>query len=284
VSPRSPDAAEQAARWLAQLEVEVPLMLSRDRPAAIERITGAYGDYLDALEHYIDSGEMTPMSRMVRGLRVYWEGTGKVAEGRVWIARTLSRPEAETRTPARAMLLDHAACLALSSGDFAAAIAGFRECLAVRREVGPASLLPVTLSHLGIGLRSGGDLPGARAAFDECIRLCEETGEDEILSGALYWCARVAVDEGDLDEAQALLDRSLVVRRSHEHTAPWQHGVVMLVRAVMAAKTGKLREARRLFDDGVARMAENGGTFEDLPAYERAWFERPVSQAVDKAS
>jgi non-specific serine/threonine protein kinase len=284
MTDKGSNAAGEAARWLAELELEAPRMLSRERPQALQRITASYDHYLAALVHYIDLGDMAPASRMVRGLRVYWEGTGRADEGRPWVARALARPEARARTPARAMLLDHAACLALDVGDYDAACADFRECLDIRREVGPAALVPVTLAHLGIGLRSRGDLPGARAAFEECIRVCEETGDEINRFIALFRLACVAVEEGNLDETSALLDRSDALRRLHPERAPWGAGSATLVRAIVAAKRGRPDEAKRLFDEGVALMHEGGLDFTSLPPKEQAWYEAPIRRATDGPS
>lgn len=258
-------------------------MLGPDRPAALERMAQEYAGHLAALSHFMDSGQMEPASRMVRALRVYWEGTQQCAEGRAWVTRVLACPEAAPKSPARAMLLDHAASLAFSSDDVGAARALWRECLDIRREVGPAELLPVTLAHLGIGLAAGGhDLRGARAVLDECVRLCEANGVTRILHSALSHLAKVAIDEGKPDEAGSLLDRCEAVFAETDKTwAPWTPGAVTQLRAVIAAREGNVELARELFKQGSAAMAANGLPFSitDLTPHVRAWWQKHLGPA-----
>jgi hypothetical protein len=278
--PPIADAAGRAAHYWRQIEAEATHLLSDDRPAALERMSGDYPNYLAALRHFMDSGEPEPTSRLVRALRMYWEVTHQHAEGRAWIATALGRPEFTPRTPARAMLLDHAACLAASAGDFDAARAGWQECLSIRREHGPAPLLPVTLCHAGMGQWIGAhDLPAARAAFEECVRLCKAQGNTRMHIFALHWLARVSIDEQALAQATALLDRADALSGADPSWAPWSAGGVMQLRAVIAARAGQPDLAQSLFAQGAALKASHGLPDSELPPHEHAWFRQHLGAA-----
>ncbi len=61
-------------------------------------------------------------------------------------------------------------------GDFAASDAYYRECLALRRELGDTEGMANVLNNLGLAIQDQGDYAGARALYEQSLALRRALG------------------------------------------------------------------------------------------------------------
>lgn len=270
------DRAGHAAHWLGMAEAEVPQLLSGGRPAALDRFERDHGQYYRALDWYITGGDADRAARLVRALRPFWTDRGRNAEGRAWILRVLALPQARARTAARAPLLDHAGALAHAGQDFHTMRVHGEEVLAIRRELGLTSLLPVARSHLALAVRfADGDLVRARALTEESLRISRELSDLYGVRADLYRLAQIAVDQGRAAEAAGLLRENVALAR--QSGTDWALGLVVRAFGVVAALRGQPKRAVRLAAAGEAHHEAGGLRLRGHA--EGAWFERHLAPA-----
>ena len=123
------------ARWCADLVEAARDWGGAQQESWLVRLGAAHNDLLAALTWSLgDGGDPDRALSMTASLWWYWYVRGHVAEGSVWLRRTLAAAStAPTRT--RAAALRGASALARSSGDYAEAIRFGEECLAMCREL-----------------------------------------------------------------------------------------------------------------------------------------------------
>lgn len=281
-APEEAPPPEQAiAAALALAEELVPELLSPRRALALDRMEQAYEQLTVALSAFIACDDVERAARLIRALRSYWQERHLVPEGQQWTARALGMPSAAARTASRATLLDQAAMLAVSAGDYDAARALLGECLTLRREVGPAGLVPNTLTHLALILRTADhDYQRARSLLEEALALAREQGTTYIHRAALYRLAQVAIDQGDWTTAREALEENVAVARATGDE--WALGLVLELFAVLAAQQGQAARALRLAGAGAAHRPGIGRGGQAQP-----WLERlltPARQTLDETA
>lgn len=143
------EGAEQAA-WLRQLDIEQDNL----RTALEWSSTAAEG---------VEIG-----LRLAAALWDFWLVRGYVQEGRVWLARILSRAGAVPPSRARAEALNGAGLLAWAQDDISRAMALLEESLAIFRSLDDKLGSAWALNHLGdVALRHG--------RYDLAVQFCTES-------------------------------------------------------------------------------------------------------------
>jgi tetratricopeptide (TPR) repeat protein len=165
------------------------------------------------------------------------------------------------------------ALLRKDMGDFAAAERGWREALAIHREVGNWRSAANVLNNLGNTLRLFKRYEEASAMLDEGLRLCDEHGFASTRPFLLINLAQVHADAGRLAAATTFAQSALEeVRRSGERKVETASNLVLGVLAVMQ---GDMALAARHLHDALklARITGDvGNHLEGLDGYAR-WCE-----------
>jgi LuxR family transcriptional regulator, maltose regulon positive regulatory protein len=115
---------------------------------------------------------------------------------------------------------------------------------AVRTMATGSSWRPPALVMLAIGQALLGNVDEAQRAFSDAAELGEAHGGSDDAVVALAECARLAIDEGDWEEAQAFIDRaSSLQRRFHLEHYP-SSAMAHAISARLAAHRGEAKRAR----------------------------------------
>ncbi len=112
-----------------------PGLFGPEQLANMIRLELERGNLRVALQWAVESGNAEVGLRLCAAVFKFWEVSGSVSEGRVWLTRLLAHP-ASTRTRARARALAAAVHLATLQGDVASARVHAEESLAIARELG----------------------------------------------------------------------------------------------------------------------------------------------------
>jgi tetratricopeptide (TPR) repeat protein len=205
--------------------------------------------------------------------------------------------------------LDGAAIMARSQGELKRATALLEECITIRRELGDAADLAVSLKNLGNVASDREDYPGARHLYEESLeirrRLGDERGIAETLNnlgvlarfeddwpaaaplyeealeffrkrGDKQGCARVLMnlgevkmEQGEYEVARALLKESIVLCR--EVGSTWDLTDILEEVAYVAAGLGNAGDGLRLYGAAEALRDLLGAPIppSEFPAYQR---------------
>ena len=146
--------------------------------------------------------------------------------------------------------------IACELGQYGRARACVEEGLALFRELGSTWHIAACGALLGQVLGRQGHRGSARHHFEESRAIFSRLGARELVV-QMYCCqAALACDEGDLEEAQALLARAGTLALSVEQ--PFVIGMVRAGQATVARLRGELEEARALLEQSLATVEQLG--------------------------
>jgi predicted ATPase len=219
----------------------------------LDRLEKEHDNLRAALAWSLEREEGAEGLRLAGALARFWDMRGHPAEGRGWLAGTLSLAAAREPDAIRAKALFGAGLLAYRLGDFPAARVFWAESLAIRRHLGDqrgaAEVLdarpdlastweqhePATWALLEENLaawRELGDPQGiagalthmgvgsaargeeaARSLYEEALALYRELGNRRREADILDELGLLAFKQGDCSSARALHEQSLKIRR-----------------------------------------------------------------------
>jgi predicted ATPase len=271
---------ERHALHFLSVAEEAELYLRETPGTWLERLEREHNNLRAALDRFCASPENETAMRLAGALWRFWYLKGHLTEGRRWLEDALAtdaRP-----TPARAKTLIGAAVMAINCGDRAAAIRRAQEGVELSLELGdtwgaayagfmlgsalmnddPARAQPIleesaeTFRDLGdyhsmllvtrnlAGIAEDDDPARARALHEDNLRVARETGNPRIEASTLGALATLAVGDGRLDDASAMLDGSL---RLHQSLGDLLDTAVDLCRtAAVFSRVGKPAAAVRI--------------------------------------
>jgi predicted ATPase/DNA-binding CsgD family transcriptional regulator/DNA-binding XRE family transcriptional regulator len=190
---------------------------------ALERATA---DLDAALGWALGSGEITLGLEMSAALWQWWLTSGRMAEGRRWLAAfsalavtgsatgEIGSAPAETgETAAVAKAWWASALLAAESGDYRPAIEHASRALRVFGSLGADDSAIGAATVLGAALRYLGDYAAALRYLDMAVKHYRARGNVRKTAAALNNVAMVALDVSDFGRAQQLLEESLALKR-----------------------------------------------------------------------
>jgi diguanylate cyclase (GGDEF)-like protein len=208
-------AQRHAAYFAAFAERAREGLAGSDLPAWHARMTREYLNLRAAYNWAMADGDTVTAARIVLGVQRHWWRGWHVREGWDWhhrlLTTTAGRPLPDDL---RAWVLNSAAFMAVMQDDYVAARPLGEESLRLGYQLADPDLIANTLNVVGLIARATGELDRARACFSECIEVQQaHGGNDRALGSALGNLAFLLVKEGDLDEAQKLLVRSVELDR-----------------------------------------------------------------------
>jgi predicted ATPase/DNA-binding SARP family transcriptional activator len=203
------------AEWFQRLAVQLePRLTGETQQDALSTLARDHANFGCALDWMIRSGRAEGALALAAALWRYWLVRGYLAEGRVWLARTLEMPasQAPDLDRLRADAMTGAGTLAQNSGAVASAKAYFEAVLAIRRAHDDAAGIARALADLGWIAWRQCDFPKARQLSNECLTLAGESGATRVAALALTNLGATALFEGDFHEACEALERSSAIR------------------------------------------------------------------------
>jgi predicted ATPase/class 3 adenylate cyclase len=232
-----------------------PELTGRDQGAWYARLEADHDNMRAALAWCLVTPEGAHIAtRLACALYRFWQRHGHVAEGRVWLARSLSRRGLDDE--ARARLLNAAGVLARVQGDTPLAREFFEESLALFRTLGEQADVANTLHNLGSVVHFQGDLRLATALLDESLTLWRTAGDRWGLAMALSFRGSLARDRGEVTQAIALYEESLGLLR--EHGDWWGVAAVLGSLGTLVGDQGDHARAAEFFEQRMAIRVELG--------------------------
>jgi predicted ATPase/DNA-binding SARP family transcriptional activator len=248
----------------------------------LDRLEREHDNFRVALDRLETLGESALALRLAAALWRFWYLKGHLTEGRRRLERVL--PTDERPAAARAKGLNGAAVMAVNTGDFATASRRAEEALALHRKLGDrwgaayaGFMLGTALSGEGVEARTEslyeesvqvfrelgdehsallvsrnlagtyenlGDRQRARALYEDNLRRARATSNERMEASTLGALATIAVEEGQLEDADTMMRASL---RLHNGLGDLLDTAVDLCRfAGVLAREGKAVTATRL--------------------------------------
>jgi len=200
----------------------------------------------------------------VKGLRLasqvnwFWQLRAHVREGRGWLARLLAVAPAGEHNDVHAMALHSSAVLAGWDSDHPAAMAPFREAIALWRKLDDRRQLARSLGSLGNAEQNCENLQAARELYEEALAIAHEIRDPRSIAMGFLCLGDIARLSGDFDAARGLLMQGLPVVRS---VGAWVTGMTLAQIGMVERARGDLASAR-------AALVE---ALEELRRFEERW-------------
>ena len=252
-------------------------MFGRRSGSAFVQVAREYARYRQAFDYFSDRGDAERAARFVAALRDYWWARQLFTEGEEWIARVLKLPDLPS--PIHATLQDQAGALAFAQADYARARTYFEASAQLRRTSGSSYALALALNHLAAAFRWGSaENVSAAALYEESLAIARDIDDQLLVAAALMPLGSLAVERGDLEEAERLLQQGLVIYVDLKLDISYPLALEQF--AALAAALGQPTRALRLASAGTAWRTR-------LDTYQTpyaAWIERHVSRAREALS
>lgn len=243
-----------------------------------------------ALEWGIERDDPFPAFELLLKTVLYWQQHCSLVEARSWLRRACSKAGPQPST-IKAKLLRRASTLATMEDDYAAArqltqealemfqalndLPGtaealhnlavieqrsgsedeayrlYREALAIFEQTGHEIGVITAVFNLALCCKLRDDLPRAKTYLERGMSLCAEAEHADRMATFLKLRAEVAMDEGALDDAAALLERSLAMKRNLQNRLDEAEGLcsmaeLNLLRGDTSAASRYASESMRL--------------------------------------
>jgi predicted ATPase/transcriptional regulator with XRE-family HTH domain len=254
-------AAEAHARYFLALAEDAARAFGRpDQGAWFDRLEREHGNLRSALGWLLDRGDAVGALRLVGSLTHFWYVRGYLIEGRRWVERALAvAPVDDARTDptaARASLLVGAGNLATNQGDTSAAVAFYRQALALYEATEDRTGRVSTLISLGWMLFERGDYTQAATALEEALVDVDDREHAVEAAEVLLNLGHVALAQGDQACASDRYETSLGRYRAMGIRRGESYGLLNLGWVRVAQRTD--REAVAFFRDALAIMQSLG--------------------------
>jgi len=187
--------------------------------------------------------------RLAAALRRFWTVRGYLNEGRAWLERALSWPQAQEPTEARAKALNGAGTLAYLQGDYAEARLLYEASLEIGRRLGKRESIAGTLNNLGLLLWNQGNYTAARAYQEESLAIKRELGDRWGIASSLLNLGAVCRDQGEEEKARALFEESLAICRELGDQQGTSHALHNMGNLALAARD--YARARALYEESL---------------------------------
>jgi predicted ATPase/DNA-binding XRE family transcriptional regulator len=186
------------AHFAALAQASEPALAGPDRVRWIARLERATADLEAALNWARGTGEVSLGLRMSAALGRWWLTTGRLAEGRRWLAAFTTAAGPGRRDSAVARAWSVAALLAAENGDYRPAIEQATQALRVFDSLGDGLAAAQATTVIGAAYRYLGEHGTAQRYLELAVTHRRRLGDEAGLVAALNNVAMIAVDTGDL--------------------------------------------------------------------------------------
>ena len=181
------------------------------------------------------------------GLWRWWLISGRLAQGRAWLARMLAKT-GQRRDERTARALCGAAVLAAENGDYRAAIGNAEQAHAIFTALGLRERMAFAATVLASAHRYLGDNAAARRYFQLAMDLRTELGDRRGVSVAINNMALLELDDGNIERARELFEQSLAIKREIGEQRAIAVGLANLADALI--RLGQWHAADRVLTEG----------------------------------
>jgi predicted ATPase/DNA-binding CsgD family transcriptional regulator len=208
-----PATRSRHARYFADLAVRSEAGLTgQDAADWTDHMRIADPDLQVALQWATDSGDVDVGLEAAAGLWRWWLISGRLAQGRGWLARLLAAAaDRHDETTARALCA--AAVLATENGDYREAIGYADRAQQIFAALGLRERTAFAATVLASAHRYLGNNPAARRNFRVAMDLRLALGDRRGVSVAINNMALLELDDGNLDRARELFEQALDIKR-----------------------------------------------------------------------
>jgi predicted ATPase/DNA-binding CsgD family transcriptional regulator/DNA-binding XRE family transcriptional regulator/Tfp pilus assembly protein PilF len=183
------------------------------------------------------------------GLWRWWLISGRLAQGRAWLARILAAAGQRTDEAAgRARCA--AAVLAAENGDYREAIRSAEQAQEIFTGLGLRERTAFAATVLASAHRYLGDNSAARRYFQLALDLRTALGDSRGVSVAINNMALLDLDDGNLERAQQQFEQSLAIKRELGEQRSIAIGLANLADVLL--RSGQWAEADRVLTEGAA--------------------------------
>ncbi|MGH2678620.1 MAG: ATP-binding protein [Actinomycetota bacterium] len=172
-----------------------------------------YDNIRVALSWATEGGDVATGLRTAGALNWYWQHRGHFADGRGWLERLLSRPDADIEPAVRIRALLAWGDAAFLQGDRDAAETAWQEAVDLAREIGDHSLLAWSLLDLADIPTFAEDYDRAEAVLTESLATAEEGGDRILASEVGAVLGRLAYFRGDIATAGERYQQAVAAQR-----------------------------------------------------------------------
>jgi predicted ATPase/DNA-binding XRE family transcriptional regulator len=240
------------ARLAEQAEPELP---RGEQGGWLDRLEREHDNLRAALRWLLDEGEGEAAARLAGSLWWFWYARAYFTEGRGWLEQILERYP-ELPAGLKGKVLQGAAVLAWSQGDYDASAEVATESLALRRSIEDKPGIAGSLNLLGAVALQRGRNEEAAQLFTETLALRRELGDEQGIALSLSNLGLVALNEAHYEQAESLLNECLALRRKVQY----RHGVAQTLNdlGVVMRCRGEYKHADSLHRESLAISRELG--------------------------
>jgi predicted ATPase/transcriptional regulator with XRE-family HTH domain len=265
--------AAHARYFLSIAESAETQLRGVDQLAALRRLDQERANLYVALGWCLQTRDARLGLRLASALGRYWEVRSLLGEGRVWLERLLALPDAITAPPqesaqealktdvgeglaVRARALNAAAPLVMGQGDYAAASALLEEALALKRTLGDARAIAISLNNLGGLLLVRSEYRRAQAVLEESAALRARLGEERGVALGRLNLGILACKQGRARRAALLLaDAERDFARLGDQV---MRALALITAGEVAQQLGEASRAEAAIQEGLA-LARSAG-------------------------
>jgi len=212
----------------------------------LNRVRDDLESYRGALMWLIEQGRPAEAATIACGLTQFWVIRGHATEGLQWYEQILNLPSLAPVLESKALV--GAAMMWYSLGELGRARTGLTRALALGHEIGDTDIVARAEHLFGHVEHALGNASAARDSFTRSVEGFRALAVPWGLGNSLNGLAKVALETGDSDEAERLLDEATSVLRH----CPWFLALVSYRRAILAVRRGKVDEAIALVRESLA--------------------------------
>jgi predicted ATPase/DNA-binding CsgD family transcriptional regulator/DNA-binding transcriptional regulator YiaG/Tfp pilus assembly protein PilF len=205
--------ARHAGHFAALARLSEQALAGPERATWITRMEVATADLEAALTWAQAAGETSMGLEMSAALWRWWLTTGRLAEGRRWLAAFISRAPKSGDDAAVAQAWWAAAVLATENGDYRSAIEQASRALRAFGSLGTVDSAAKAATVLGAAYRYLGDHAEACRHLEVAVAHRRRLGDEAGTAAALNNIAVTVMDVGDYGRAQRLLEEALTLKR-----------------------------------------------------------------------
>ncbi len=198
------------ATWYHDFVPDVRVWAGPDQSLWMDRLRREIDNVYGALAWYLGDGWEPALALDMAGpMWWFWNTSGRVGEGRMWLSRVLAATTPEP-TQARGLAVRGAAALARNTGDLAEALRLGEESLEICQALGDERGMAAALNNLCITGTFSGDYQGALRHGEEGRAIIERLGDLQGIASSQNNLGILARTSDDLDRAAELFDSALV--------------------------------------------------------------------------
>jgi predicted ATPase/DNA-binding XRE family transcriptional regulator len=203
----------------------------------LDRVRDDLESYRSALTWLMERGRPAESADIAWRLLHFWVIRGHAAEGLQWYGQILNVPSLPAVQESEALV--GAAMMRYTQGDLGHAHAGLTRALALAHQAGDTAMIAEAEHLLGHVEHAIGNAGAARDLFVRSVEGFRALGIPWGLGNSLNGMAKVALADGDADQAARLLEEAATVLRH----CPWHLALVLYRRAILAVQRGHPDEA-----------------------------------------